>query len=111
MLPESSRIKMFSDEKKRFYLKFEPALKNDAGVYKVVAKNKIGQTIARMRAVFSSVPLSPNPPEVGEVSDTEVLIKWKPESDDVYIPIICYSLQYKKSGCHFIPVICFFFLN
>lgn len=98
VLAETSRVKMISDENNRFYLKFEPGLQTDAGVYKVVARNKVGLTTARFRVVVATVPLSPDPPEAVEVSDTEVLLKWKHESDDVFTPVLCYALQYKDSG-------------
>lgn len=98
VIAESNRIKMTEDEDGRSYLKFEPALQLDVGIYKVVARNRVGQTIARSRVVVAGVPSSPNSPEATEISDTEILLKWKQPRDDGLSPVLCYSLQYKEAG-------------
>lgn len=95
---ENSRVKLTTDDEGRSFLKFEPALHVDVGIYKVVARNKVGQTIARARVVVASAPSSPDSPEATEVSDTEILLRWKQPKDDGHSPVLCYSLQYKEAG-------------
>lgn len=51
VIGESNRIKIIEDESGRSVLKLQPALSIDAGIYKVVARNKVGQTVARTRLV------------------------------------------------------------
>lgn len=64
-------------------------------MYKVVARNKVGQTIARTRIVLGQVPDEPDSPEAAEVSDTEVLLTWKQPKFDGHSTVICYRLEYK----------------
>lgn len=64
-------------------------------MYKVVARNKIGQTIARTRVLMGLVPDAPDSPQATQVSDTEVLLTWKQPKFDGNSPVLCYSLQYK----------------
>lgn len=64
-------------------------------MYKVVARNKIGQTVTRARILFGMVPDEPDSPEASQTSDTEVLLVWKQPKHDGNSPVICYSLQYK----------------
>lgn len=64
-------------------------------MYKVVARNKVGQTIARTRIVLGQVPDEPDSPEATEVSDTEVLLTWKQPKFDGHSTVICYRLEYK----------------
>ncbi|KAK6624931.1 hypothetical protein RUM44_011795 [Polyplax serrata] len=97
VVAETSRIKMVTGQNKRFFLKFNPALQSDVGIYKVVAKNKVGQSVARMRLVHATVPLSPDPPETVQISENEILLRWKHDNRDVFTPTICYSLQYKET--------------
>lgn len=49
VLTESHRIKMLEDNDGRSILRLEPATELDLGIYKVVARNKFGQTTARSR--------------------------------------------------------------
>nr|CAD7588172.1 unnamed protein product [Timema genevievae] len=77
VLMESKRVKILEDEAGRSILRFEPAIQMDVGIYKVVARNKVGQTHARARLVLASTPGSPDSPEASEISDTEVLLRWK----------------------------------
>lgn len=49
VLTESHRIKMLEDNDGRSILRLDPATELDLGIYKVVARNKFGQTTARAR--------------------------------------------------------------
>lgn len=64
-------------------------------MYKVVARNKVGQTIARTRIVMGFTPDEPDSPEAIEISDTEILLSWRQPKFDGNSSIICYRLEYK----------------
>ncbi|XP_063930937.1 obscurin isoform X4 [Zophobas morio] len=95
IIAESHRVKIDIDELGRSHLRFTPALAFDQGTYKVVARNKLGQTIARARIVYGSTPEEPDSPEASQVSDTEVFLTWKQPRFDGNSPVLCYSLDYK----------------
>lgn len=96
VLQETKRIKIAVDEDGRSIVHFQPASHYDVGIYKAVARNKVGQTVARARVVLAALPDAPDSPEIAKVSDTEVLLRWKQPRDDGHSPVLCYSLQYKK---------------
>lgn len=89
---------MVEDSEGRSFLKFVSALHVDVGIYKAVARNRVGQTVARARVVVAAAPGSPDSPEAAEVSDKEILLRWKQPKDDGHSPVLCYSLQYKQAG-------------
>ncbi|CAH0545690.1 unnamed protein product [Brassicogethes aeneus] len=97
IVAESHRIKIVTDDDGRSHYKLSPALAFDQGMYKVVARNKVGQTIARTRIVLGLVPDEPDSPEATEVSDTEILLHWKPPKNDGNSTVVCYKLEYKLS--------------
>ncbi|KAG8233551.1 hypothetical protein J437_LFUL013763 [Ladona fulva] len=97
VITESNRIKIIEDDDGRSILRLDPAVAYDVGIYKVVARNKIGQTVARTRMVLATNPAAPDSPEAADISDTEILLKWKQPHEDGNSPILCYSLQYKES--------------
>ncbi|XP_066993446.2 obscurin isoform X3 [Anabrus simplex] len=97
VVTESHRIKLFEDEDGRSIVRFSPATHVDVGIYKAVARNKVGQALVRVRVVLASIPSSPDSPEASDVSDTEILLRWKQPKDDGNSPVICYSLQYKEA--------------
>lgn len=98
VLQETKRIKITTDEDGRSIVKFEPATHYDAGIYKAVARNKIGQTVARARVVHAELPDAPDSPEVAKVSDSEALLRWKQPRDDGHSAVLCYKLQFKKAS-------------
>nr|XP_037866814.1 obscurin isoform X5 [Bombyx mori] len=95
VIAEGQRIKIVEDEEGRSTLEFNPSMHHDIGFYKVVARNKVGQTVARTRVVEATTPDAPDVPTAAEVSDTEVLLRWKQPKYDGNSPVLCYSLQYK----------------
>lgn len=98
VLQETKRIKIMIDEDGRSIVRFQPASHYDVGIYKAVARNKVGQTISRARVVLAALPDAPDSPEIAKVSDTEVLLRWKQPRDDGHSAVLCYSLQYKKAS-------------
>ncbi|XP_023037819.2 obscurin isoform X1 [Drosophila willistoni] len=99
VLSESKRIKITYDEDGRSILRFEPAVHFDIGVYKAVARNKVGQTVTRCRIVVATLPDAPDSPEISAYSGTEILLRWKQPRDDGHSTVLCYSLQYKMVNC------------
>ncbi|XP_059609268.1 obscurin isoform X2 [Phlebotomus argentipes] len=98
VLTESRRVKIVTDEAGRSILKFQPAVHFDEGIYKAVARNKVGQTVARTRVVVATLPDAPDSPEASSISDTEVLLRWKQPRDDGHSSVLCYMLQYKLAS-------------
>lgn len=96
VIQESKRIKFLSDSQGRSILKLDPAIEFDIGIYKAVARNKIGQTVSRSRVVLAVVPDAPAAPEAVAVSDSEILLRWKQPREDGNCSVLCYCLQYKQ---------------
>ena len=72
---------------------------DDLGIYKVIVRNMLGQAVHRFRLVLGVVPCVCESPEIDQVSDSEVLLKWKaPLGDDGGAPPVCYHLQIKPEG-------------
>lgn len=64
VIQESNRIKVTEDSDGRSILSFNPTKEHDIGIYKVVARNLIGQTIVRTRVLQATVSCGPDSPEV-----------------------------------------------
>ncbi|KAL6444321.1 hypothetical protein ACFW04_001898 [Cataglyphis niger] len=96
VIQENNRIKVTEDAEGRSILSFNPTKEHDIGIYKVVARNPIGQTVVRTRVLLATVPSGPDSPEASDVSDTEVLLRWKQPKYDGNSPVLCYNLQYKE---------------
>lgn len=98
VLIENRRCKITTDEDGRSIVRFEPASRYDVGIYKAVARNKVGQTVSRARVVHAALPDAPDSPEAWKISDTEVLLRWKQPRGDGHSAVLCYSLQYKREN-------------
>ncbi|XP_055686183.1 obscurin isoform X3 [Lutzomyia longipalpis] len=98
VLTESRRVKIITDDAGRSILKLQPAVNYDEGIYKAVARNKVGQTVARTRVVVATLPDAPDSPEASSISDTEILLRWKQPRDDGNSSVLCYMLQYKLAS-------------
>ncbi|XP_067207809.1 obscurin isoform X2 [Linepithema humile] len=96
VIQENNRIKVTEDTEGRSILNFNPTKEHDIGIYKVAARNPIGQTIVRTRVLLATVPFGPDSPEASDISDTEVLLRWKQPKYDGNSPVLCYNLQYKE---------------
>ncbi|XP_011689400.1 PREDICTED: muscle M-line assembly protein unc-89 isoform X4 [Wasmannia auropunctata] len=96
VIQENNRIKVTEDSDGRSILSFNPTREHDIGIYKVVARNPIGQTIVRTRVLQATVSCGPDSPEASDVSDSEVLLRWKQPKYDGNSPVLCYNLQYKE---------------
>ncbi|XP_071523603.1 protein Obscurin-like isoform X2 [Panulirus ornatus] len=69
----------------------------DVGLYKVVARNQLGQASHKFRLVQGHIPGPCDCPDVTDVSDTEVLVRWRAPIDDGGSQILCYHLQMKTA--------------
>lgn len=65
-----------------------------------MARNKVGQTVAKARLVIGDIPSAPDSPEVSDVSDTEMLVRWKVPRQDGNSTVLCYSLQQKSADAN-----------
>ncbi|KAG7177807.1 Obscurin-like 6 [Homarus americanus] len=92
ILGESARVTL-NTSPGRSTLTYSECLDYDVGLYKVVARNQLGQATHRFRLVQGHIPGPCDSPEVSEVSDTEALIRWKNPIDDGGSQILCYSVQ------------------
>ncbi|CAL7949959.1 unnamed protein product [Xylocopa violacea] len=97
IVQENNRIKITEDKDGRSILSFNPAKEMDVGIYKIVARNSLGQTVVRTRMVQAFAPTGPDSPEADEISDTEILLRWKQPKYDGNSPVLCYNLQYKEA--------------
>ena len=96
VVQESNRVKIHEDDDGRSVLTFNPAREHDVGIYKVVARNKLGQTVARTRLVYATVPCAPDSPEIADASESEILLRWRQPKYDGNSPVVCYGLQYRQ---------------
>ena len=97
VISESKRIKIVEEDDGRSRLQLQPAADFDQGVYKVVARNSVGQTVTKCRLFMGSEPGLPEMPEPVEHSDTEVMLRWKIPQDSGHTPILAYGLQMKPT--------------
>jgi len=95
LIMPGQRISVQENENGSSILKIESTALFDCGVYKVVARNKSGQTVAKARLVMGDTPSEPDSPEWPEISDTEILLRWKVPRSDGNSSVLCYSLQQK----------------
>nr|XP_031831778.1 obscurin isoform X2 [Nomia melanderi] len=96
MIQETNRIKITEDKDGRSILSFSQTKEHDVGSYKVVARNTVGQSVVRCRLVEAVVPSGPDSPEVSDVSDMEILLRWKQPKYDGNSPVLCYNLQIRE---------------
>ncbi|KAL7294623.1 hypothetical protein TKK_0011927 [Trichogramma kaykai] len=96
LVQESKRLRIEEDPEGRSILAIDPIHEHDIGLYKVVARNKHGQTVARARLICATTPSTPDAPDSADASDSEILLRWKQPKFDGHSPVLCYSLQYRK---------------
>lgn len=64
VIQQNNRIKVTEDAEGRSILSFSPTKEHDIGIYKVIARNPVGQTVVRTRVLLATVPCGPDSPEV-----------------------------------------------
>ena len=70
-----------------------PAAPSDAGLYKVVARNPLGQVTATIRVVLGDISGSPDSPMVEAMTDTDILLSWKTPAQLNHTPVVAYKIQ------------------
>ena len=104
IIAETSRISITAHDGKS-QLKITDCKEVDLGMYKVVARNGLGQVEHRFRIVRAEIPGVCEPPELIEASGYHMLLKWRPPVDDGGAPILCYHLKVRGKGTLFYVVI------
>ncbi|XP_063855219.1 obscurin-like [Scylla paramamosain] len=97
ILADSQRVTI-TTKGGRSTLSFSKCKEMDAGLYKVVARNEAGQVTHKFRLLPGHLPGVCDTPEVTQVGETEMFLKWGPPIDDGGARIICYMLEMKMSG-------------
>merc|ERR1711876_76572 len=90
---DDSRLKITTTEAGESTLVLDPAMPSDAGLYKVVARNPLGQVTADVRVVLGDISSSPESPCVEAMTDTDILLSWKTPSNLNHTPVVCYKVQ------------------
>eukprot|EP00095_Tigriopus_kingsejongensis_P002259 maker-scaffold633_size121756-snap-gene-0.25 protein:Tk02259 transcript:maker-scaffold633_size121756-snap-gene-0.25-mRNA-1 annotation:"muscle m-line assembly protein unc-89-like isoform x2" len=90
---DDSRLTLSADDVGRSRLVLDPAMPSDAGLYKIVARNALGQAICNVRVVLGDIPDSPDSPMVEAMTDTDILLSWKTPNRLNHSPIVNYKVQ------------------
>jgi serine/threonine protein kinase len=90
---EDSRLSIVNTEEGRSVFTLNPAAPSDAGLYKVVARNPLGQVTATVRVVLGDICGSPDSPSVEAMTDTDILLSWKTPAQLNHSPVIAYKVQ------------------
>ena len=87
------RLSIVNTEDGHSIFTLNPAAPSDAGLYKVVARNPLGQVTATIRVVLGDICGSPDSPLVEAMTDTDILLSWKTPSQLNHAPVIAYKVQ------------------
>merc|ERR1719323_2386681 len=90
---EDSRLSIVNTEDGRSIFTLNPAAPSDAGLYKVVARNPLGQVTSTVRVVLGDISGSPDSPSVEAMTDTDILLSWKTPQILNHAPVIAYKVQ------------------
>ena len=90
---DDSRLRVMNTEDGWSHLSLDPAMPSDAGLYKVVARNPIGQTTCSVRVVLGDISGPPDSPVVEAMTDTDILISWQTPSQLNHSPVTSYKVQ------------------
>ena len=90
---DDSRLKIVNTEDGWSHLTLDPAMPSDAGLYKVVARNPIGQTTCSVRVVLGDISGPPDSPQIEAMTDTDILLSWKTPAVLNHSPVLCYKVQ------------------
>ena len=89
----SFRLSIVNTEDGYSVFTLNPAAPSDAGLYKVVARNPLGQVTATIRVVLGDISGSPDSPMVEAMTDTDILLSWKTPAQLNHTPVIAYKIQ------------------
>merc|ERR1712012_340121 len=74
---DDSRLKVVNTEDGWSHLTLDPAMPSDAGLYRVVARNPLGQTSCSVRVVLGDISGPPDSPSIEAMTDTDILLSWQ----------------------------------
>merc|ERR1712168_1111600 len=90
---DDSRLKITNTEDGWSHLTLDPAMPSDAGLYKVVARNPLGQTTCSVRVVLGDISGPPDSPVVEAMTDTDILLSWQTPAQLNHSPVNAYKVQ------------------
>merc|ERR1711953_221427 len=90
---DDSRLKIVNTEDGWSHLTLDPAMPSDAGLYRVVARNPLGQTSCSVRVVLGDISGPPDSPSIEAMTDTDILLSWKAPAQLNHSAVICYKVQ------------------
>ena len=99
----SYRLSIVNTEDGHSIFTLNPAAPSDAGLYKVVARNPLGQVTATIRVVLGDISGSPDSPQVEAMTDTDILLSWRTPMQLNHTPVIAYKIQMGYIG-KWIPI-------
>merc|ERR1711962_997569 len=90
---DDSRLKVVNTEDGWSHLTLDPAMPSDAGLYRVVARNPLGQTSCSVRVVLGDISGPPDSPSIEAMTDTDILLSWQTPAVLNNSPVLCYKVQ------------------
>merc|ERR1719400_2405559 len=90
---DDSRLKIVNTEDGWSHLTLDPAMPSDAGLYKVVARNPIGQSTCSVRVELGDISGPPDSPQIEAMTDTDILLSWQTPAVLNHSPVLCYKVQ------------------
>ncbi|CAH1789060.1 unnamed protein product [Owenia fusiformis] len=98
LLHSGGRVRCTYTSDGRASLTVLSAKPNDEGIYKCVARNKLGRVSCRARLLVGDIPERPGRPTVTQVSSQEAFIIWDAPKSDGNTHIIAYKVDYRRHG-------------
>merc|ERR1711971_856620 len=90
---DDSRLKIVNTEDGWSHLTLDPAMPSDAGLYRVVARNPLGQSTCSVRVVLGDISGPPDSPSIEAMTDTDILLSWQTPAQLNHSAVICYKVQ------------------
>merc|ERR1712158_232579 len=90
---EDSRLKVVNTEDGWSHLTLDPAMPSDAGLYRVVARNPLGQTSCSVRVVLGDISGPSDSPSIEAMTDTDILLSWQTPANLNHSSVLCYKVQ------------------
>jgi len=90
---DDSRLRVVNTEDGWSHLTLDPAMPSDAGLYKVVVRNPLGQSTCSVRVVLGDISGPPDSPLIEAMTDTDILLSWQTPAQLNHSPVICYKVQ------------------
>merc|ERR1739844_441501 len=90
---DDSRLKTVNTDDGVSHLTLDPAMPSDVGLYKVVARNPLGQVHTTVRVVLGDISGPPDSPAIDAMTDTDILLSWTTPAALNHSPVMCYKVQ------------------